>query len=200
MAKVNKGEYGYIEYNKRKTIIRSVIAVALTITIFLIGYIKYGSNRSVFSIVAAVGCLPCGWSIVNMIMFIRAGHCSEKAHREIEQHRGGLFIQYDLEMTSEAANYAISAATVIEKNVCCFTEDPALEISDCEKHIRLQISQSGYSDYTVKVFDDLDQYCKRLDQLEILRDNNGIDPEAIEASWVPGTTQTAASVLSSISL
>lgn len=200
ISKANKGEYGYIDYSVKKTIIRSVISVGLTVAIFLTGLFRYGSNRNVFSIIAAIGCLPAGWSVVNMIMFLRSGRCSENAHEEIEKHKGGLFIQYDLEMTSEAANYSISAVTVLEKNVCAITEDPKLDIEDCEKHIRLQIGQSGYSDYTVKVFDDLNKFCLRLDQLENLRESNNIHPEEIEEAWVPGTTQTPAAILCSISL
>lgn len=198
--RVQKGSFGYILYNRKSSIIRSVISVGACLVIFLTGLIINHTNKNAFSIIAALGCLPAGWSVVNMVMFLRAGSCSESAHAEIEKHKAGLLILYDLEMTSEKENYAISAATVLDKNVCCYTEDPDLDETDCEKHILLQISQSGYSDYTVKVFTDLRKYCDRLDQLEQLRSRKGIDPFAIEAAWIAGTTQTAASVLQSISL
>lgn len=197
---LKKGEFGYIARGKKSAIIRSALSVGACIVIFLIGLAINHTNKNVFSIIAALGCLPAGWSIVNMIMFMRAGSCSTAAYSEIENHKGGLMILYDLEMTSENANYAISAATVLDKNVCCYTEDLKLDTTDCEKHILLQISQSGYSDYTVKVFSNLQKFCDRLDQMEELREKKNIDPFAIEAAWVNGTTQTAASVLQSISL
>ena len=198
--RLKKGEFGYITAMKKSSVIRSIISVGSCVMIFLIGLAINHTNKSAFSIIAALGCLPAGWSVVNMIMFLRAGNCGTEAHLEIENHKGGLLILYDLEMTSENANYAISAATVLDKNVCCYTEDRNLDAADCEKHILLQISQSGYSDYTVKVFSDLQKFCDRLDQLELLRVKKNIDPFAIEAAWVNGTTQTAASVLQSISL
>ena len=78
-----------------------------------------------------------------MIMYLRAHPCSRDAYEKIESHRHGLLIRYDLEMTSYEENYGIAAATVLDKNVCCFTEDKALDLNNCEKHIRNQIAQSG---------------------------------------------------------
>ena len=198
--RIIKGNYGYILYSRKKSLIRSIISVALCFAIFLTGLVMYGSNKNYFSIIAALGCLPMGISVVNCIMFYRSGFCSSSSYEKIQKHKGGLFVQYDLEMTSEKENYSVAAVTVIEKNVCCFTEDRKLDIPDCERHILLQISQSGYSHYAVKVYKDIDEFCKRLDQLEKLRAARNVDPFAIEESWVPGTTQTAASVLRSVSL
>lgn len=200
MKRVSKGNFGYIESSRKFAIIRTVCALLACLAIFLIGLFINHSNKSAFSIIAALGCLPSGLSAVNMIMFLRAHPCSGKAHDIIESHRGQLLIRYDLEMTSYDENYGIAAATVLDKNVCCFTEDKALDVVNCEKHIKNQISQSGYSSYTVKVFKDIDAFCNRLDQLEQIRASKNIDPVAIENSWVPGTVETCALVLLSISL
>ena len=200
MKRVSKGEFGYIKSARKKAIIRTVICLIVCVGIFLTGFIIYKSNKNMFSIIAALGCLPTGWSAVNMIMFLRAKTCSEEVYNKIEAHRGGLFIQYELEMTAYETNYPIAAATVLDKNVCCYTEQKDLDVSDCEKHIHSQIMQSGYSSYTIKVFKDLDKFLLRLDQLESLRKEKNIDPKAIENAWQPGTVQTCASVLRSISL
>ena len=62
------------------------------------------------------------------------------------------------------------------------------------------MAQGGYSSYSIKVFDKLDGFCSRLDQLEKLRIEKNIDPQAIEDAWIPGTAQTPAGILLSISL
>ncbi len=200
MKKVSKGNFGYIESSRRFAIIRTVVALLICLAIFLTGLVVYHSNKSAFSIIAALGCLPAGLSAVNMIMYLRAHPCSKEAYDKIESHRHGLLIRYDLEMTSYEENYGIAAATVLDKNVCCYTEDKALDVNNCEKHIRNQIAQSGYTDYTVKVFKDINAFCNRLDQLEQIRYSKSIDPVAIEDAWVPGTVETCALVLLSISL
>ena len=200
MKRVKKGNFGYIEYNRKFALIRTLIALGICLIIFFTGLIIYKSNKSAFSIIAALGCLPTGLSAVNYIMYMKAHPCSKKAYDIIEAHRNGLLIRYDLEMTSYEENYSIAAATVLDKNVVCFTENKTLDIGNCEKHIRNQISQSGYSSYTVKVFKDIDAFCTRLDQLEQIRKSKNIDPQAIEDSWVPGTVETCALVLLSVSL
>ncbi|WP_026528851.1 hypothetical protein [Butyrivibrio sp. VCD2006] len=200
MKKVAKGNFGYIEYNRKFAAIRTIVALIICLIIFFTGLIIYHSNKSAFSIIAALGCLPTGLSAVNMIMYMKAHPCSKEAYDIIESHRNGLLIRYDLEMTSYEENYSIAAATVLDKNVVCFTENKALDVANCEKHIRNQISQSGYSNYTVKVFKDINAFCTRLDQLEQIRKSKNIDPQAIEDSWVPGTVETCALVLLSVSL
>ncbi|WP_029321331.1 hypothetical protein [Butyrivibrio sp. AE3004] len=200
MKRVAKGSFGYIEYNRKFAAIRTAVALAICLIIFFTGLIIYKSNKSAFSIIAAIGCLPTGLSAVNLIMYLRAHPCSKESYDVIEAHKNGLLIRYDLEMTSYEENYGIAAATVLDKNVVCFTEDKALDVINCEKHIKNQISQSGYSSYTVKVFKDINAFCSRLEQLEQIRKSKNIDPQAIEDAWVPGTVETCALVLLSVSL
>ena len=200
MKKVYKGDFGYIKHNRKKAIIRTAIALAATILIFVTGLLMYHSQKSVFSIIAALGCLPTGWSAVNMIMLLKAKPCSEEDYEIIKKHTGGLLIHYDHIITSYDKNFYINASTVLDKNIICYTADKNMEVSDCEKHIKKMMAPSGYSSYSIKIFEDIDKFCDRLDQLERLRTEKGIDPAAIEEAWVPGTVQTPASVLLSISL
>ncbi len=200
MKKKYKGEFGYISYRKNVAIIRTAICLLIVVGLFVTGLIMYGSQKNVLSIIAALGCLPTGWSAVNMIMFLRAKACQESDFNKIEEAKGGLLIHYDHVITSYDKNFNVAASTVLDKNICCYTSDHSYDTVDLEKHIKKMMAQSGYSSYSIKVFDKLDAFLDRLSQLEKLRDEKGIDPAAIEDAWVPGTTQTPASVLLSISL
>lgn len=200
MKKVYKGDFGYLKYRTKVAIIRTVICLLITLCLFFTGLIIYHSQKSIFSIVAALGCLPTGWSAVNMIMLLRAKGCSNEDYNKIEKNKGGLLIRYDHVITSYETNYNINASTVIDKNICCYTSDKSIEISDCEKHIKKMIAQNGYSSYSIKIFTDIDKFCLRLRELEKLRSDKEIDPQAIEDAWVAGTVQTPASILLSISL
>lgn len=200
MNKVYKGDFGYIQHQKKIAIIRTVICLAVTLLIFVTGLIMYHTQKSAFSIFAALGCLPTGWSAVNMIMLIKAHYCSEKDHELINAHSGNLLIHYDHIITSYEKNYYINASTVLDKNICCYSADKNIDVMDCEKHIKKMMAQSGYSSYSIKIFTDIDKFCDRLDQLEKLRAEKNIDPVAIENAWTPGTVETPARVLMSISL
>ena len=200
MKKVYKGEFGYIKYRRAVSVIITIICLAIAVGLFVTGLIIYGSNKNVLSIIAILICLPAGLSAVNMIMFLRAGYCKDSDHEMIMQHSGDLLIHYDHVITSYEKNYNVSASTVLDKNICCYTDDNSYDTGDLEKHIRKMMAQSGYSSYSIKVFDNIEKFCERLDQLEKLRSDRNIDPRAIEDAWVPGTVQTPASVLLSISL
>ncbi len=200
MKKVFKGDFGYIEYRKKVAIIRTVACVAIVLAVFFTGLIIYKSQKSIFSIIAAVLCLPTGWSGVNLIMFLKAKACSNEYFAKIEKHKGDLLIHYDHIITSYDKNFYVAASTVLDKNICCLAADKDMEETDCEKHIRKMLAASGYSSYSIKVFTDINKFCERLDQLEVLRSDKNIDPYQIEESWVPGTNQTPAAVLLSISL
>ena len=60
-----KGDFGCIEYRKKVTIIRTAVCLAITLAIFVIGLVINGTQKNVFSIIAALGCLPTGWSAVR---------------------------------------------------------------------------------------------------------------------------------------
>lgn len=200
MKKVYKGDFGYIENNRKKAIIRTAIFLAIVLILFLTGLFLKHTQKNVFSILAALCCLPTGWSGVNMIMFLKAKSCSKEDRDVIEAHKGELLIHYDHIITSYEKNYYVNASTVLDKNICCYTSDKDMDTSDCEKHIKKMMASSGYSSYSIKIFDDLKSFCDRLDQLEKLRADKGIDPQKIEDSWEVGTVETPAGVLLSISL
>ena len=199
-SRVYKGEFGYIKYRKKVAMIRTAVCFAVAVGLYVIGLIFFGSQKNILSIVAALGCLPTGWSAVNLVMLLKAGFCSDSDHEKIESNKGGLLIHYDHVITSYEINYNVHASTVLDKNICLYTADKTMDIIDCEKHIKKMISQSGYSSYSIKIFTDIDKFCDRLQQLEKLRQDRKIDPKAIEDAWVPGTVQTAAGILLSISL
>ena len=200
MNKVTKGDFGHIYYQRKVAIIRSVIMGIITVALFLTGLILTKTNKNIFSIVAVLGCLPLGWSVINLIMYYKAIPLSQGAYDKIRQHAGGLNMIYDLSLTSEKSTFNVGAITVLEKNIAGYTEDKNMDLKDCQDHIKNQISLSKYHDYSIRIFTNVDDFCKRLDELEKLRDSHGVDPKALEAEWTPGTIQTVSGILKSISL
>ena len=200
MVKKYKGDFGYIEYRKKFGMIRTGIFLGIVIVIFVAGLIIFKSQKNFLSIIAALLCLPTGWSAVNLIMFLRYKGCSDSAHEEIEYHKGELLIHYDHLITSYDKNFPVAASTVLDKNIICFNESGNYDEADLEAHIKKMLAQNGYSSYSIKVFDKLDKFIGRLDELEKLRQAKRLDPAAIEDAWVPGKVQTPAGILLSISL
>ena len=200
MKKSFKGDFGYIRYRKQIGILRTGLFLLVVLALFLSGLFIFGSSKNYLSIIAALLCLPAGWSAVNLIMFLRAKGCSDSSFNKINNSKGGLLVRYDEVITSYDKNFNVAASTVLDKNICCYVEDDSFDLIDLEKHIKKMMAQNGYGSYSVKVFNKLDDFCLRLSQLERIRQEKKIDPQALEDAWVPGTQETAASVLLSISL
>ena len=193
MKRINKGEYGYIAYQRKVVIIRTVIFFAISAAIFITGYVVTGTRKNLLTIIAILGCLPACKSLVNLIMFAKAKGCSMVAHDEIENTiissdktsgvvaaDPGLLCAYDLYMTSYDKNYAVSHIVICGNIVTVFSEDMDPDTArDCEKHIKEHLAIDGFKDMTIKMFTDLNKYTDRLKQLNELDGKGDYDAGAV---------------------
>ncbi len=177
MKTVRKGEYGYISYRRKITIVRTVICFALCAAVFLAGFITTGTRRNLLTIVAVLGCLPAARSMVNAIMFVRAKGCSAKAHELIvealasgERPMGTMAEGYDLYLTSYRNNYPLSHAVVYRGMVTALCEDDTVDVRAGEKHIEDHLKADGISGLNIKIYTDTGKYIARLKQLAELED------------------------------
>lgn len=171
MKKISKGEYGYIEYQRRYTLIRTLIYFAICAAIFIIGYVTTGTRKNLLTIVAILGCLPACKSVVNYIMFMRAVGCSKEVYDVISEYASSLYGLYDLFMTSYSENYAISHLVIAGASIVGIAENGA-DVNKIEKHIEEHLKQDGYKGINVKIFSDVNKYAERLKQINDL----SIDP------------------------
>ena len=167
--KLDKGMFGYFTQEKKWTILRTVLYFALSLAIFLIGYITTKSKVNLMTVVAVLGCLPASKSAVNMIMFLKTKECSDKVYQTISQHGTNLIGLYDLYFTSYEHNFLINHMIVFSNTLCAYTEpEHKWKAEQFEKHIQKMVLQDGKKDITVKLFTDLDKYVKRMDEAESL--------------------------------
>ncbi len=164
--KVVKGEYGYINNQRKKVIIRTIFMFGISLALFLIGIWSTGDKKNLLTVVAVLGCLPASKSAVNMIMFLRAKGCSEGVKERIEKSCKSLPQLFDMLFTSYEKNYRISHMIVKGKVVCGYTEDEKCDCTACEKHLDALLKQGGCKGATIKIYDDLENYCKGLENLE----------------------------------
>lgn len=197
---VEKGAYGYLNASKKRATIVTLLCLAICVGVYLTGLAIAHTNRNWFTIIAAVLCLPTGICAVQTIVFFQARPCSKEAYERIEACKRGLLIQYDLMMTGAEKNFRIAAAAVVEKQVACFSEDDALREEEATKHLTEQLSIGGYPDCQITVTKNLDDFCDKLNALEEIRAERNIDPYALERAWTPGSAQTIAGILRSISM
>ena len=175
--RVYKGGYGYIEYQKKFSIARTILFFAISLAVYGIGYFTTGSSKNLLTVVAVLGCLPSCKSAVNVVMFLRAVGCSASAHEKISEYDDKLTGFYDMYFTSYQKNFPISHMVLKGNMICAYAEDKNCDCNAGEKHIEQMLKQDGYKNMTVKIFDNLNKYIDRLSQLTELdiEDSNDRD-------------------------
>lgn len=165
-----KGSFGYLKEKRNSVFIMTVLMFAVSLSLLIAGIVTTGSNKNLLTIVAVLGCLPACKSAVSLIMYCKATGCSENARNAIEIVKGELVGMYDMYFTSYKNNFPVSHMVVEGKNICGYTEK-SFDTGLCEAHLEMILKQSGYKDYTIKIFTDLVKYTDRLSQM------NNIDRE-----------------------
>ena len=163
-----KGTRGYLRTQKNYEIIRTVLYFAISLALFIAGWVSTGSRENLLTIVAVLGCLPACKSLVEMFMYLRYKGCDEVDAALIEAHTQGLTGLYDCVITSYEKNFCIHHLTVCGNTICGYTADPKFEEQAFYKHIQAILKKDNYRETSVKIFNDLDKYVKRCEQLKEL--------------------------------
>lgn len=177
-----KGQKGYLVYQRKKTAIRTAILFALCIGIYLTGYLSTGSNRNLLTIVAVLGCLPACRSAVNMIMVFRYQGIQEADALEIQKHTGSCQEWFDLVFTSYEKTFEVPHMAMKGNTLIGYGPSPKWESKACEKHLHSLFVQNSLGDVDITIFKELPKYKNRLDQLQGQAD--------LLAEQVPGEENT----------
>lgn len=160
-----KGSFGYIQNRRKFTALRTILYFALSISLYVAGYVTTGSNRNLLTIVAVLGCLPSCKSAVNFIIFLRAKGCSQELRDAVKKFDTELTSFYDLYFTSYQKNYQVSHMVLKGNVLCGITESEKCDVNEAQKHLEQMLSQEGIKNMTVKIFSDRRKYIDRLSQL-----------------------------------
>ena len=164
---MKKGSFGYLKNARQKSLIKSGLFLAAVMIVYFAAFFHYKTNKNVFSILAAVGALPTGRSIVLSIMLLRAKSASERVYEAVEKVRGlpeGCS-GYDLYLTGYEKSFSLSHAAVLDRTVVGLTEDEKTDCALCEKHIRDMVRGDSHVGYETRVYRDLAGYTEELEKL-----------------------------------
>ena len=164
MKKVAKGQFGYINYAKKKNILITLVMFAIPVLIFVTGLIQTGKRENLFTFVAIMGCLPAAKAAVGMILICMQKPLDKKLHEEMQIHVKDMTVLYESVISSYERNIPLPCIVVSGLNIICYTTDTKLDTKFAEDHIKKILSGNGYKS-NVKIFRDLKSFYKRLDEL-----------------------------------
>lgn len=163
-----KGTKNYINTQKKYVIARTILLAALSVSLYVIGYVTTKTNKNLLTIVAVLGCLPASKSAVEMIMFLRYKSSPKEITESIEQYVGRLPHIYDMIFTTYDKNFYVDHIAVAGNTVCGFSSSAKTDAELCEQHILSVLKLDGHKNVSVKIFKDMKKYTERLKQMQSL--------------------------------
>lgn len=170
-----KGTKDYINSQKKYEVIRTLLYFGISISLFIAGYVTTKTKVNLLTVVAVLGCLPACKSVVGMIMFFRFKSLPKEAADVIEKHVEGLENLYDMVFTTYDKTFNIGHVTLRGNTVVCYSCQKNLDEAACIRHLTETLALDGISGVTFKVFEDVNKYTQRLEQLKSLEDNEKLN-------------------------
>ncbi|MFQ7550806.1 MAG: hypothetical protein ACLRMZ_11465 [Blautia marasmi] len=161
--KIRKGDFGYITSQKKKEPCTPYWPLSPRFQFFT-GLIIKGNRNTVFTVVAVVACLPACKFAVGMIMMYIQKPMSEKDYQQIEKHKNGLTLGYELVISAYEKQTFVDSMAVCGNTVVGYTSREKSDIPFTEKHIQSILRQNGYY-VKVKIFRKLPDYLDRLESM-----------------------------------
>ena len=121
MKKVEKGEFGYLAYKKSRNMIKTIIAFAIVLVIFIIGFIIWKSKNNYLTMLAVVLVLPAAKFAASYFVLIPHKNCDEELKSAIEERKGELNSVYDLVVSNKQKPVGIMAAVISDNQILAYT-------------------------------------------------------------------------------
>lgn len=161
-----KGEYGYLSYQKKVSVLKTILYFITALLIFFIGYHATGKRENLFTVIAILDLLPASRSTVSMIMYLKTPKYSESLYEDIQHLAGQVPVLYQLYLTSYQKNFPLDCIAVRGTNVMGLSTFEKCDIVACEEHIDAMAKQNSLSNLNIKIFKDQKKFEERLQQLQ----------------------------------
>lgn len=166
--KITKGDPGYLNKRKKTVLIQTIVFFAISLAVFVIGYLSTKTKANMLSIVAVFGMLPSSKSLVSYIMYARTPKYSENILKNIQDSVGDIPALYHLYLTSYKKNFPLNCIAIRGNNIMGYTEFDFCDTVACEEHMQIIAAQNSFKNLNIKIFkgSELKNYEERLKQLK----------------------------------
>lgn len=163
MAKIEKGQPGYIQSMKRKYLIGTVAEFGVVIALLVLGYIQTGTKLNWLTLFAILGCLPASKMLVELITVMPHKGIAPELHTEIEEKAELLTKAYDMIITSKEKIMPVDVVVISGNTVCGYTSSPKTDDVKCARHLKEMLHTEHYEKVTVKIFHDYKAFLTRAE-------------------------------------
>lgn len=151
--RIEKGCAGYIRSQQKVRTVRTVILFLIVFAVFAVGMIlNHGDRRNIYSIVAAVGCIPAAMSAVSMIMMWMRKPVTASFAEEMRKAAGDACLLMELYITTSEHGVFLPAAVIRDDCAAAYASGVRSEaaLSAVITHLQSALSQAcGPVDLTI---------------------------------------------------
>jgi hypothetical protein len=169
--KIKKGDYGYIESNKKISTIKAFSGLGLILVVFFGGVLITKTRLNWFTFSSVLCALPVGKMIVNMIMTLPHKSMPMDLYNKIKAREEDIIIVYDLVITSQERAMQIDSIAIKGNTLCAYASDDKLNEESTTKYIKDILANNGYNT-SIKIFKNINSYLMRIDEM-----NNNLSSE-----------------------
>lgn len=121
MKVIEKGNFGYLAYKKKRNLIKTLIAFAVVLAVFIAGFIIWKSKNNYLTMLAVVLVLPAAKFTVSYFVLIPHKSCTKDIKDSIEGCKGNLNSVYDLVVSNKQKPVGIMAAVISDTQILAYT-------------------------------------------------------------------------------
>ena len=134
--KKNKGEWGYVNYQRKRVMLITLVLYICTIGIYLFGYYTTHTTKNIWTIIAVLSILPASKSMVNLIMFMRFKSLKAEVYNDYSSAIMDIPAIYEAPFTTYEKTYFVDALTCRSNTVTvCYQGKPSGK-NDHEKDMK----------------------------------------------------------------
>jgi len=161
--KIEKGKPGYIKAQKTKYLLWALLEFAVVAAVFILGYVKTGTKKNIFSVVAVVGCLPAAKMLVEFIVMYPHKGIDPEKYQEIQEKSPLVLCMYDMLISSTKKLMALDAVAIYGHIICGYTGSPKTDEVFLAAYIKEELKKHRYDKMTVKIFHDYKMFLARVE-------------------------------------
>lgn len=164
MFRNQKGVYGYIDKKKKTEAVFTVLLFGIVLSIFLLGYFATHTRANLMTVAAVVGTLPAGKKAVDFIIVLKYKTFNRETYEKCLQHQGNLTCAYDMIISSYNGLMPLHAVAISGNTIVGYTS-AQIDVLKLSNHINEILINNNYKKFSIKIYQKLDVYLNRLDEM-----------------------------------
>ena len=171
-TKVEKGEYGYLDYKKRQSAVLMILGFSIVAVLFFIWYFATKTKNNIMIVISILTVLPVAKFAVNFFFLLPYHSEKKEEYDKLKDMVKEMIVLTDLVFTTDQKFFPFPTSFMVIHNgsACGFTNHEKYHTEYMEKFLENNLQVNGVK-VNVKIFKDKKQFFNRVKTLaEIVPD------------------------------